>query len=185
MNKRTILVYALAGLFLLGCLYYFFREETAAPEASRPQTTSKREMSFETTNLVEEKDGKRLWELSAEAANVDETAKKIYLTNVKGTFYRDDGSSVTMIANKGVADTVSKEVILEGEVSAASASDGATFTAPQVRWAGEIRWFFADGGVKLVKQGTVITGDQFESDVDMEKIKVRGNAKVVSGGGGL
>lgn len=185
MNKRTALVYALAGLFLLGCLYYFFREETSAPEASRLQTTSKREISFEKTDLVEEKDGKRLWELSAEVAHVDETAKKIYLTNVKGTFYRDDGSSVTMIASKGVADTVSKEVFLEGEVSAVSASDGATFTAPQVRWAGELRWFFADGGVKLIKQGTVITGDKLESDVNMEKVKVRGNAKVVSGGGAL
>ena len=131
---------------------------------------------------MEEKDGKRLWEFSAGTATLDEATKKIYLTAVKGTLYRDDGSSVTLIANKGVADTVSKDVFLEGEVLVKSEGDDASFTAPNVRWAGQQRWLFADGGVKLVQRDTVISGDKLESDVAMEKIKVRGNAKVVSGG---
>jgi LPS export ABC transporter protein LptC len=183
LNKRTTLIYAIVGLLLSGCLYYFFREETIAPEVSRTQTPPKQEVLFENSAMVEEKDGKPLWKVSAEAITVDATAKKAYLTNVRGTFYRDDGSSVTLNARKGVADTASKEIFLEGEVTAMSSNDGATFTAPQVRWAGEIRWFFADGGVKLIKDNSVMTGDKLESDVNMEKIKIRGNAKVMSGGG--
>lgn len=182
MNKRKIVLYALIGVFLTGCLYYFFRSESTPPDAALTETPRKQEVLFEKTSMVEEHDGKRLWELSAELINIDATAKKATLTNVKGVFYRDDGSSVTMIAQKGVADTASKEVVLAGEVTAVSSNDGASFSAPQVRWAGELRWFFAEGGVKFVKDGSIMTGDQLDSDVAMEQVKIRGNAKIVSGG---
>ena len=183
MKKKTIAIYALAGLLLVGCLYYFFRAEGITPEASSAKTPAKQEVLFENTALVEEKDGKRLWELNAEAVNVDVTAKKVNLTKVNATFYREDGSKVNVVAHSGIADIAKQEVFLNGEVTAVSAADGATFTAPHVRWAGEIRWFFAEGGVKLVRDDTVITGDKLDSDVNMEKVKVRGNAKVRKGGG--
>ena len=60
---------------------------------------------------------------------------------------------------------------------------GATFAAPNVRWSGELRLFYANGGVKLTRGDTVITGDTLDSNVDLEKVKIRGNAKVVRGGG--
>lgn len=183
MSKRTILIVSVVGLLLTGCLYYFLREETTAPEAARTQNVPKQEVLFEKTAMIEEKDGKRLWEISAEAINVDATAKKVYLTNVKGAFYRDDGSSVNIIARKGVADTAKKEILLEGEVTAVSSTDGASFAAPTMRWEGNIRWFFADGGVKYTRDDSVMTGEKLDSDVEMEQIKIRGNAKMVRGGG--
>lgn len=183
MNKRTILVYAGIGLVLLGCLYYFFREEPMTPAAPNPVSQSKQEVSFEKSALSEEKDGKRLWTINAESINVDSTSKKVYLTNVKGVFYRENGGTVDLTARTGVADTASKEIFLEGDVTAISSTDGATFTAPQARWSGEVRWFFAEGGVKLTRDDTVVTGDKLESDAAMEQVRVRGNAKVVRGGG--
>lgn len=183
MSKRIILVYAGIGLMLLGCLYYFFREEPAAPIAPRTVSQPKQEVSFEKSALSEEKDGKRLWTINAESINVDNTSKKVYLTNVKGIFYRENGGTVELIARTGVADTASKEIFLEGDVTAVSSTDGATFTAPKARWSGEVRWFFAEGGVKLMREETVVTGDKLESDAAMEQIRVRGNAKVVRGGG--
>lgn len=183
MNRRTVFVYALAGLLITGGLYYFLREETGAPDAASPQNQPKQEVLFEKSALIEEQDGKKLWEISAEAINLDVVAKKVYLTNVKAVFYRDDGSSVNIIAHKGVADTASKEIVLEGEVTAVSSTDGASFAAPTVRWAGNIRWFFADGGVKITRDDTVMTGDKLDSDVDMQQMKIRGNAKMVRGGG--
>ena len=180
MTKRAGIALAVAGLLAVGGICFFFRQ-APAPGAVLPQPAAQREVVFEKTELVEEEDGKRLWEFKADAVTIDETTKKIYLTAVKGTVYREDGSSVTLIARNGVADTTSKEILLEGEVLAQSSS-GASFTAPKVRWAGQQQWFFADGGVRLVRQGTVISGEQLESDVNMEQMKIRGNAKVVSGG---
>jgi LPS export ABC transporter protein LptC len=182
MNKRTILLYSLGVLLLIGSLYYFLREEALAPDVSRSISQPKQEISFEKTAMVEEKNGKRLWELSAEAVNMDSKANKVYLTNVKGIFYSENGGSVNIIARKGVADTLTKEIFLEGEVTAVT-NEGATFTAPNARWSGELRLFHANGGVKLTRGDTVMTGDTLDSDVDLEKVKIRGNAKVVRGGG--
>lgn len=183
MNKRTVLVYAVIVLVLGGSLYYFLKEENTSPAAPTPASQIKQEMSFEQTAMVEEKDGKRLWEISAETVNVDNKTKKVFLNNVKGIFYRENGGTVTILARKGIADTATKEVFLEGEVTALSSTDGATFAAPKVRWAGEVRWFFAEGGVKLTRADTVVTGDKLDSDADMEQIQIRGNAKVLKGGG--
>ncbi len=181
-NRKKLLLYALIGVLFIGGLYYFFRPEPASPDAAAPGTPPKPDILFEKTSLVEELDGKRLWELNAETISINAADKTAALTNVKGTFYRDDGSSVTMIAQKGIADTASKKVVLSGEVMAVSSSDGASFSAPQVRWAGELRWFFAEGGVKFIKDETVMTGEKLDSDVAMEQVKIYGNAKIVSGG---
>jgi lipopolysaccharide assembly outer membrane protein LptD (OstA) len=64
----------------------------------------------------------------------------------------------------------------------ATASDGTTFTANEARWSNTDQKVYGSGNVVLTKDDTVLTGDKIESDSNMEKIKVFGNAKVVKGG---
>lgn len=64
----------------------------------------------------------------------------------------------------------------------ATASDGGTFTANEVRWSSKEQKAYGSGNVVFTKEDTVITGDKIESDSNMEKVKVFGNAKVTQGG---
>lgn len=181
MNKTFLAVIAVSLTLVSGIVYYFNKEETAERIVPETETAAPMDISFTASSLSEDKDGKRSWEMDAETIRVDAAAKKIYLKNLRGTVYRDDGSSLRLTAREGVMDTITKDIMLEGDIEATS-SDGAILTAPQARFAGATRWFFATGGVMLKKDDTLITGDNLESDAGMEQIRVRGNAKIERGG---
>jgi LPS export ABC transporter protein LptC len=169
---------------LVGVLYYFVKEEPPLPPplpAEVAQDTESGIMSYAGNELVEEQDGKRLWELNAETIEVDPNTKKATLKNMKGIFYRDNGGQITITAPQAFIDTQTKEILMVGEVHAVS-SDGATFTAREARWFETDRHFLGTGGIKLTRDDTLITGDQIESDANMEKIKVQGHAYVQKGG---
>ena len=184
MKKTTYLMIACSVLFLVGGLYYFLKEEPLEPpvpvpvEKVEPVSGS---VSYSGNSIKEEKDGKPLWDLAAETIEIDVTTKNVTMKNIKGTFYQADGGKVDITAPDAVLDSKTKDIMMTGKVQA-TASDGATFTAVETRWSGQQERFYGSGDVVVTKDDTVMTGDKIESDTTMKKIKVYGNAKVVTGG---
>ena len=78
-------------------------------------------------------------------------------------------------------DSKTKNIVMTGKAQAV-ASDGATFSAQEIRWMGQQQRFYGTGDVLLTKDHTVMSGDNIESDANMAKIKVSGHAKVIEGG---
>lgn len=183
MKKTTYLMIACGALFLAGGLYYFLKEEPVAPPA--PAAVEEVEqvstLSYVGNSITEQKDGKPLWKLDAETIEVDVKTNNTTMKNIKGIFYQASGGEIDITAPEAVMDSKTKDIVMTGKVHAV-ASDGATFTAQQVRWAGQQERFYGSGAVVLTKDDSVMTGDNIESDGNMEKIKVYGNAKVVTGG---
>jgi len=183
MKKTTYLMIACSALLLAGGLYYFLKDEPLVPKA--PVEVEKVEqvstLSYVGNSIKEEKDGKPLWELGAETIEIDVTTKNISMKNIKGTFFQANGGKINITAPGATLDNKTKDIVMTGKVQAI-ASDGATFTAEETRWSGQQEIFYGSGNVVLTKDDSVMTGDKIESDANMAKIKVYGNARIVTGG---
>lgn len=183
MKRNTYPAIACALLLLVGGLYYFLKEEppTPPPPVEEAKSDPAANITFNGSSVIEHKDGKKIWELSAETVQVDPNTKQIRLNNIKGILYRENGGRIDLTAREGFYNSTSKEIFLEGEVKAVN-SDGAVFTAAKARWTVNERHMYGSGGITLTRAETVVTGDNIDSDGNMEKVKVQGNARVIKGG---
>jgi LPS export ABC transporter protein LptC len=183
LKKTTYLAIACFVLFLAAGVWYFVKDEPLPPKVPSTETTNSlpANVTFSGSSIVEERDGKRLWELSAENIEVDAASKQVTLHNLKGIFYQPSGGKLEMAALKGTLDATTKDIIMEGQI-VATASDGARLEAAQLRYVSEQSRIFGSGGVAVTQQGTVLSGDNLESDTTLTKFKITGNAKVLRGG---
>lgn len=182
MKKTTYAAIACVLLLLAGGLYYFLREEAPAPPPVKETTNEpSANIQFSGSSIIEQDNGKKLWELSAETVQVEPKSQKVHLINFKGTLYRENGTKIDVVARQADFDPKTRNITMEGDIKATS-SDGAVFTAPLARWEAKDKMFYGNGGITLTRGDTVLTGDQIESDAVLEKTKVRGNARIVKGG---
>lgn len=181
MNKKIVAVAACVALLLAGGIYYLLSAPPASQEPAAEAGSERNQLSYSGSSIVEEHDGKRLWELSAETIEIDPETKNVTLKNLQGTFYQKDGGKIIVTAKQGWMDGKTRDVRIETEVKAV-ADDGATFTAARVDWLAAEQRYHGSGGVRVTRDDTVLTGDQLDSDVNLEKIKVSGNARIQQGG---
>lgn len=182
MKKTTYVLITCMILFLGGCLHYFFKDEPIKPqEPVQVAASESSTLSYVGNTIKEEKDGKPLWELSAETIEIDTNTKNATFKNSKGVFYQDNGGKIEIIAPEAVVDSKTKEIRMVGKVEAI-ASDGTTFRVQEIRWFTLEQRFYGTGNVLLTKNDTVMSGDQIESDGNLSKIKVSGRGKIVKGG---
>lgn len=183
MKKTTYLAIACFVLFLAAGVWYFVKDEPLPPQVPPAETTNSlpANITFSGSSIVEERNGKRLWELSAENIEVDAATKQVTLHNLKGIFYQPAGGKLEMTALAGTLDATTKDIIMEGQI-VATATDGARLEAAQLRYISHQSRIFGSGGVAVTQQDTVLSGDNLESDTTLTKFKLTGNAKVLRGG---
>lgn len=180
MNKSVITLFLCTFLAVGGVLYWAFsnQPQISVENVDDPANNS---LSYAGNTLTEEKDGKKIWELTAETITVDPVTKNITLKNINGVFYQDDGNNIHLTAPTALYDNKTHDITITEKVIA-TRSDGSNFTASQVLWQNSIQKFTGEGSVKVVKEDTVITGDKLETDAGMNKVKVEGNAHIIKGG---
>ncbi|SDD81213.1 LPS export ABC transporter periplasmic protein LptC [Sporomusa acidovorans] len=185
MNKTAYLSLVCAALLIAGGLYYFLREEPSLPDSTpiveQNPAQPASNLTFAGSSIIEEKNGKKVWEINAETIEADTSGKLVYLTNLTGIFYQENGGKLELVAQKGVLDTKTHDITLQGDIKATS-SEGAVFTAPEGRYSEQTKHFTGTGGITLTRGDTVITGDTIDADTETERVKVQGNARVVTGG---
>lgn len=169
---------------MAGGLYYFVKDEPIppTPDSQTSAVDPAGFLSFNGSTYVEQKDGKPVWEISAETIEVDPKTKVINLKGIKGVLYQDNGGKVEITAPSATMDSKTKDITMNSDVKAVSSTDGSVFTAKQALWNSKDRKLFGSGGVTLTKDDTVLTGETLETDNNMQKYKVRGNARIVKKG---
>ncbi|MDU2063720.1 MAG: LPS export ABC transporter periplasmic protein LptC [Sporomusaceae bacterium] len=183
MNPKAWVIGASICIVLGGGLYYFLKDEMpAAPPRQATTATPKESLTFAGNQIVEEENGRRIWELTAEAIAVDPNTQNITLKKVQGAFYSADGKILKIVSQDGIYDSKTKNIVLSGDVKGTS-SDGGEFTAPRSEWQDQTKKFYASGGIRVVKDDTVLTGDEMESETLLKTVKVTGHAHMVSKGG--
>lgn len=183
MKKPTYLAIACVILFLAAGVWYFVKDEPLPPQAPAVENKDSlpANVTFSGSSIVEERDGKRLWELSAENIEVDAAKNQITLHNLKGVFYQPSGGKLEMAAFMGTLDTTTKDIMMDEKI-VATASDGARLEAKQLRYSSQQNRIFGSGGVSVTQQDTILSGDNLESDTTLTKFKITGNAKILRGG---
>lgn len=183
MSKNYYLAVACTLLVLAGGLYYFFRSEPATPprQTQEAKSDSTANITFTGNSIVEQQNGHKKWELTAESSQVDPSKNQLFLNKFKGTLYKDDGGTIILTAPKARMDLKNRNIFLDGNIKAVS-SDGTVFLAAKAEWSAKEQHFYGSGGITISRGDTVITGDKIDSDAKLEKVKVQGNAHAIKGG---
>ncbi|NMC32232.1 MAG: LPS export ABC transporter periplasmic protein LptC [Veillonellaceae bacterium] len=178
MRAKPILFGLLIAAMIAGGLYYFLREE--------PLEDTKREsvvtrMAFSGSHLTEMQDGKQIWDLTARMMEVDSKTQWVYLTDMTGVIYRQDGTKIDVTGKQAVVDPKTRNVEITDGITM-TASDGPTFQAQKGRYVAKDRRIFASGSIRATKDDYVLTANELETDDQFEMITVKGNARIVKGG---
>lgn len=177
---KPIFIGLIIAATIAGGLYYFLRPEPVKEE-TQPESTVSSRMAFSGTNMTESQDGQKIWDLTAQVMEVDTKTTWVYMTGLKGTIFRTDGTQIEVTAPNAVVDPKDKNIELSGGIRM-KATDGTSFSADQGRYAGKERKIFASGSIKVIREDAVLTARELETDDQFELIVVRGNARIVKGG---
>jgi LPS export ABC transporter protein LptC len=183
LSKKAYAIIGLVFCLLAGMLYYFIKDEPIIPKEDKQEASSSptNTLSYAGSTVVEEKDGKRVWEITADKIEVDPQTQNADLTNIKGIFYKEDGQKVDLTALHGIVNNKTHDVELDGDIKAV-ATDGATFIAKKAKWIDATQHFSGSGDIVVKRQDTIMTGEEMESDVGLKKVKVSGHARIQKGG---
>lgn len=129
------------------------------------------------TTMVEDKDGKRSWEITADRVEIDAAKDLNMLTGVKGKIYRADGTHIDVRSDSGTYNTKSREAQLVGKVFAVYSGDG-TLKCDKIVWTPAKNSIVATGKVELKTPRFFASGDKMETDRDVIKMKITGNGFV-------
>lgn len=138
-------------------------------------------MSYDGNEISEEKNGKKIWDLTAEHIEVNIETRDAVLENLRGHFYAEDGRVVEVKAAKGTYAEATKDIVISGNVEVTN-SDGAKLTSDELRWEAQKEILAAVGSAKAVKDDMLATGDRIESSDGFNKIKISGKAHLRKGG---
>lgn len=181
MDKKRKLLLA-AGLALFAALVVWavstVPERPELPE--KPQVDNKI-MSYDGNEISEEKDGRKIWDLTAEHIEVNIDTKDASLESLSGHFYMEDGRVVEVKADKGTYTNATKDIAITGNVMVKN-SDGTQLTSDELRWEAAKEILAAIGNAKAVKDDLLATGDRIESSDGFNKFKIIGKAHLVKGG---
>jgi len=177
-HKNFLLFGMIIAAIIAGGLYYFLREESA--EETRKDSVVSR-MAFSGSNLTEDIDGKRIWELTARVIEVDPKTRLVYMSDLKGQLYRVDGTKIDLTAKTAVVDPKTRNMELSDGLDMKT-DDGATLKADKGRYVAQERKIYLTGAVRATQDDTVLTANELETDDRLELLVAKGNARIVKGG---
>ncbi|MBI2902974.1 MAG: LPS export ABC transporter periplasmic protein LptC [Candidatus Methylomirabilis oxyfera] len=161
----------------------------APPAPSVRQRDSSPDARISGFHLVETKGGIKLWEIWGDLAEVYEKEGIARVTKVSNqvtvTLYSHEGK-LTSRSDKATLNMRTKDVHLEGNVSAAS-EQGSSLQTQSLDWSAEDRRLFTRMAVTLVKGGLVSRGVGMEAETDLERARLlsRVQSRVISQGAGV
>lgn len=174
-DKKKIAIYLLV-LCAFGLVYWAYVNQ---PAINQFKPSTNKSMTYSDNYLKEEVDGKLIWECYADTMSIDQNSKVVTMTNIKGIFYRDDGSTVELTAPNASYDQDKKYLIAQGDGGVqAHSSDNMQFSTDKVTWDGNEGLLSCIGNVNLEKPGLKASGDKAESKNAFQDFKLIGNAHI-------
>lgn len=175
MSKRARLAAILAAVIAVGVVVWSVSTVPAPPPKDTTETSSK--MTYEGNTISEEKDGRKVWEVTAEHMEVDVKTQDATMEGVTGHFYGTDGKTTTLFADGGTYNGKTRDIKLKGNIYIMN-SDGAVMTSDELEWTAQKELLAAIGNVVATNKDVFVTAARVESGGDFQKVKATGKAHI-------
>lgn len=139
-------------------------------------------MSYDGNTISETKNGKVVWELTADSIEMVAETKVATLTNIKCYYYTEDGRKLELKGDKGIYNEATGDVTMEGNIAGKS-SDGCEMSCERADWISKDSALKLSGKAHLEKKDDKLKadGDTMESTDGFQKFKVAGKAHIEKG----
>ena len=146
------------------------------------QPLEKRVMTYSGNTISEEKDGRKLWEMTAESMEVDIDTQDADVVNLEARFYTEDGRTIHLTAPKAVYKAKDKFLTAEGGIKGDS-TDGMHLKCDKVEWKAGKEELALIGNAELQRDSDAlkVAGDRIESQDGFSKFKASGHAHLEEG----
>ncbi|WP_196593070.1 LPS export ABC transporter periplasmic protein LptC [Pectinatus sottacetonis] len=176
-NKKLILIYALIIFVVAVCVWAVVTKPVPTKKSAQ-NVNNERSMDYKSNTIVEEKDGKKIWEIKAESINMNTDTQEAEMKKIEGKYYGEPGKILTVTAPHGLYDAKEKNIILDQGVHAEN-SDGLSFDAQKMTWNNKEQLFTGEGNVRIVRADIQAAGDKFESSKAFSQFKLTGHAHII------
>lgn len=177
MNGKQKTLVALGILFFACVVIWAVRTVPEMPKIDHSDDDQPRIMSYDNNTISEEKDGVKIWDLTADHIDVDIDSRNAELTGLTGHFYQKDGRSAEVKADHGSYDNETKDIKIDGNVQITT-SDGAELTSDELLWTAEQGMLSAIGQAKVSNDTIRAWGERIDSTDGFNKIKISGKAHI-------
>lgn len=177
MNGKQKTLVALGILFFACVVIWAVRTVPEAPKVDHSNDDQPRIMTYDNNTISEEKDGVKIWDLTADHLEVDIDSRNAEMTGITGHFYQKDGRSAEVTADHGSYDNETKNIQIDGNVKITT-SDGATLTSDELLWTAEQGMLSAIGQAKVSNDTIRAWGERIDSTDGFNKIKISGKAHI-------
>ncbi len=177
-NKLKILM-SVGAIFFVCLVVWTIRTTPKAPpiiETVEPPAT----MEYEGNTIVEEVNGKKIWEITSDRIRVDTANQNVEFETINGKFYQEDGRVLELTANEGNYNQKTRDIHVEGEVKVVD-SDGSTLTSEELNYTGKDGTIIALDNVQITKDDLRAFGDRAESSDGFQHFFLKGHARVQKG----
>ena len=126
---------------------------------------------IEKVRFVEEKHGRKTWELEAKSVQHYQEENLMVLEDVQLTFFAEDGRTITLTGKQGKVHQDTKDMELQGNVVATS-SDGYRFKTQSVTYKDQQKMIQTSDAVELDGEQVWLKGRGMLVDVEARTVKV-------------
>ena len=172
-------IYGGGAVLLAGLIVWAVTSVPEIPQQT-DEPTGPRIMSYMDNTLHEERDGRTIWQMTAEQMNVDIDTNDTGMVKIDGTFYSDDGRTLTLKADEGRMDSKTRDIVLTGTIEATT-SDGASLRAKQIKWTAAEGSLTAEGDAELIRDDMQLSCDRL-SGVGQDHWQATGSVHMVKAG---
>jgi len=171
-NKARWLIVVACGLMFCACGRDASRGAGSVLEDAPEQI-------IERFTMVDRAGGRVTWELQARKAKIFEQRNEVDLETPTVRFHDEQSTGTVIAAQYGTYRRETQLVELWGAVVVDSLAQKTTVRTERLYYEVDARRIYSKVPVEITRPGSVTTGDGFESDVGLKKIRVFGNRTVV------
>lgn len=184
--KFTILVAILliGGVVLVSLWVNLHTRKTSDQEKAPPPFSAEdAKMYLEKIHFVEDKDGKKTWELEATSIQQNREENLLVLQDVKVTVFTEGARTFTITGKEGKVFLDSKNMELHGDVTVSS-SDGYRLTTNSVAYRHEEKKLGTSDPVEIEGERIQVLGKGLQVDMEARTFKILGQVKTRLRSGG-
>ena len=177
-TREKILATLLVILFV--CLVVWVVRTTPSTPPPQERVEPPTVMEYEGNTIIEEQDGKIIWELTCDKMRVDSITQNIELDGVKGKFFQYDEDKIwELTADRGIYFQNEKNIQVEGNIILKN-NEAWQLKADKGIYYQNEKTIHIEGSVNVTnsEDGSELLSDQLDWFAGEEKLVATGNVKI-------